>query len=85
MPQLVDHLPLANEAALRTFEELDGCHYQNARMGRTRGNDDPACECSLERGVAYACTDDAGCINRLTQVECLRDECECGDECQNQR
>jgi len=39
----------------------------------------------MEHGPAYACTDESGCINRLTQVECLRDVCRCGEHCANQR
>ena len=31
----------------------------------------------------YACGE--GCINRLTQVECLPEECRCGKHCLNQR
>ena len=85
MPQLVDDLPVANAAALRTFEEIDACVYQTSRMGRTRGQDDPSCECSLKHGTALACTDESGCINRLTQVECLPGVCACGRHCQNQR
>ncbi len=32
-----------------------------------------------------ACGVDSDCINRLTQVECLPDDCRCGLHCQNQR
>lgn len=84
-PQLVDDLPVVNDAALRTFEEIGACQYQSSRMGRTRGQDDPSCECTLRRGAAYACTEESGCINRLTQVECVAGVCECGKYCQNQR
>ena len=84
-PQLIGHLPDESGAALRTFEEIPACVYQYARMGRTRGHDDPACECSLAHGVEYACTDEANCINRLTQVECLADVCRCRRHCRNQR
>ncbi|WFD43635.1 [histone H3]-lysine(4) N-trimethyltransferase [Malassezia psittaci] len=85
MPQLVDDLPVVTEAALSTFEVLRECQYQTSRMGRTRGQDDPTCECSPRNGESYACTDLSGCINRLTQVECLRGVCQCGKRCQNQR
>lgn len=85
MPQLVSDLPVVNDAALATFEELGSCIYQTSRMGRTRGQDDPSCECTLKRGAAYACTEESGCINRLTQVECMADVCECGKHCKNQR
>ena len=84
-PQLIGHLPDASAAALKTFDEIPECVYQTARMGRNRGHDDPACECSLAHGVEYACTDEANCINRLTQVECLADVCRCRRHCRNQR
>ena len=32
-----------------------------------------------------ACGDGSDCINRLTQVECLEDDCRCRSACQNQR
>lgn len=32
-----------------------------------------------------ACGDGSDCINRLTQVECLPDDCRCRSYCQNQR
>ena len=85
MPSLMSHLPDATTEALSTFEELPDCTYETSRLGRTRGQDDPACECTMEHGPAYACTDESGCINRLTQVECLRDVCRCGEHCANQR
>lgn len=33
----------------------------------------------------WACGEDSGCINRLTQVECPKDDCRCKKYCQNQR
>jgi len=84
-PQLVPHFPKAEAEALATFEEIPDCVYQASKMGRTRAQDDPTCECSLDDGVEYACTEASGCINRLTQVECLADTCRCGQVCQNQR
>ncbi|WFD27620.1 [histone H3]-lysine(4) N-trimethyltransferase [Malassezia nana] len=84
-PQLIFDLPKADAAALATFEELTDCVYQTSRMGRTKGQDDPLCECSLDHGPAFACTEESGCINRLTQVECLPDVCRCGPACANQR
>ncbi|KOS16561.1 set domain-containing protein [Malassezia pachydermatis] len=84
-PKLILDLPKAEEQALATFAEIPDCEYQTSRIGRTRGQDDPSCECSLDHGAAFACTDESGCINRLTQVECLPDACRCGKECANQR
>lgn len=84
-PQLVGHLPSASAEALSTFEELPECTFQTSKMGRTRAHDDPTCECTLSSGKAFACTEESGCINRLTQVECLAESCACGRHCQNQR
>ncbi|SHO78305.1 Similar to S.cerevisiae protein SET2 (Histone methyltransferase with a role in transcriptional elongation) [Malassezia sympodialis ATCC 42132] len=84
-PQLVLDMPLAEAEALATFEEIPDPVYQTSRMGRTRGQDDPMCDCSPEYGPSMACTDESGCINRLTQVECLPGVCRCGDQCANQR
>lgn len=84
-PRLVTDLPLAEEAAKATYEEIPDCTYQTSKLGRTRGQDDPSCECTRAHGLAFACTDESGCINRLTQVECLADVCRCGSACQNQR
>ncbi|WFD31557.1 [histone H3]-lysine(4) N-trimethyltransferase [Malassezia sp. CBS 17886] len=84
-PRLVTGLPVANAAALATFEEIRDCEYQTTRMGRTRVHDDHMCECTLAYGEAFACSDEGGCINRLTQVECQADMCRCGASCQNQR
>ncbi len=36
-------------------------------------------------GRNVACGEDSDCINRLTKVECVDDECSCGAGCQNQR
>jgi histone-lysine N-methyltransferase SETD2 len=34
--------------------------------------------------IDAACGEHSGCINRLTQVECVASECRCGPHCQNQ-
>ncbi|KAI8455067.1 hypothetical protein BY996DRAFT_7055791 [Phakopsora pachyrhizi] len=46
-----------------------------------------SCECNWRQGddIALACSEDSGCINYLTQIECLTGECKCGEMCQNQR
>jgi [histone H3]-lysine36 N-trimethyltransferase len=36
-------------------------------------------------GKNYACGVDSDCINRLTQMECVDNDCNCGNACQNQR
>ena len=38
-----------------------------------------------ENGRNGACGEDSDCINRLTKVECVDQECSCGAACQNQR
>ncbi|KAK7688537.1 hypothetical protein QCA50_008075 [Cerrena zonata] len=86
-PQLIGHLPRAEEDALRTFTEIAENHYQYNTLGRSREElESMTCDCQYEHGVddpIDACGDD--CINRLTQVECLPDDCRCRQYCQNQR
>lgn len=36
-------------------------------------------------GINYACGEDSECINRATKMECVDQDCNCGDGCQNQR
>lgn len=46
------------------------------------------CDCVYEHGVDShdkACGPYSDCINRLTQVECLPEDCRCRSYCQNQR
>ncbi|PWN35572.1 SET domain-containing protein, partial [Meira miltonrushii] len=88
--QTIEHLPLAKDEALRTFEEMKDNWYQNHKVGRSRGYEKEAmvCECHYRHGAddpMMACGEDAGCINRLTQVECRASDCNCGDYCQNRR
>ncbi|KZT68078.1 hypothetical protein DAEQUDRAFT_766652 [Daedalea quercina L-15889] len=86
-PQLIGHLPSAEEEALRNFVQLESNHYQYGTLGRSReALESMTCECQYEHGVDDpddACGSD--CINRLTQVECLPDDCRCRSYCQNQR
>ncbi|MCO5598683.1 hypothetical protein L7F22_052781 [Adiantum nelumboides] len=88
--QTIEHLPIAKNEALSTFEEMKDNWYQNHKVGRSRGYEKEAmvCECHYRHGVddpMMACGEDAGCINRLTQVECRASDCNCGDYCQNRR
>lgn len=41
--------------------------------------------CDAGDPLSMACSEDSGCINYLTQVECLESECRCHKACQNQR
>ena len=88
--QYATHLPRGESKALKTFERLKANWYQNSKVGRSRGHKKEAmvCECRYRYGIddpAIACSEDADCINRLTQVECLKAECNCREHCQNQR
>ncbi|EMD35141.1 hypothetical protein CERSUDRAFT_54162 [Gelatoporia subvermispora B] len=88
-PQLIGHLPRAEEEAMRTFVEIKGNHYQYGTLGRSReALESMTCDCQYEHGVddeEMACGHSSDCINRLTQVECLPDDCRCRSYCQNQR
>lgn len=88
-PQLIDHLPVAREEAMKTFVEITANHYQYGTLGLSReAGESMTCDCVYEHGVDspwIACGDGSDCINRLTQVECLPDDCRCGTHCLNQR
>ncbi|KAL6308930.1 hypothetical protein BKA93DRAFT_724617 [Sparassis latifolia] len=88
-PQLIGHLPHAEREALQTFVELPGNHYQYGTLGRSReALESMTCDCQYDHGVdrpSDACGYGSDCINRLTQVECLPDDCRCRSYCQNQR
>lgn len=88
--QTAEHLPVANEEAMKNFVEIRSNSYQNNKVGRSRGYKKEAmtCECHYRQGVddpMSACGEDVGCINRVTQVECRESDCNCGVHCQNQR
>ncbi|KAH7099401.1 histone methyltransferase [Auriculariales sp. MPI-PUGE-AT-0066] len=87
--QLIGHLPRAEADALRVFVELRQCEYQNGKIGRSRNVEEGfACECKYDPDVHdpdVACGPNSDCINRLTQIECLEDDCRCGPACLNQR
>ncbi|KAM0746946.1 hypothetical protein T439DRAFT_102783 [Meredithblackwellia eburnea MCA 4105] len=91
-PQLMGHLPVATDQALRTFTELPECTYATKTLGNALFFDDESvsCDCTFSRSHSHvepdeACGDEAGCVNRLLQIECEPDNCRCGDRCQNQR
>ncbi|PWN43075.1 hypothetical protein IE81DRAFT_312660 [Ceraceosorus guamensis] len=88
-PQLIQHLPLAEWEAMQTFDELPRNWYERAKLGRSKGQEEGmVCECRYRSGddpALVACSEDSGCINRLTQVECLASDCQCKEHCQNQR
>ncbi|TIA92377.1 hypothetical protein E3P99_00692 [Wallemia hederae] len=81
-PNDQSHLPVASEA-LESFDILNECHYANKSLGRSRQNvEESYCDCYMSGG---ACSHNSDCINRLTQVECLLDDCRSGPDCHNQR
>lgn len=58
-------------------------------LGRSRElGESMICDCQFQPGVdspEAACGHGSDCINRLTQVECLPEDCRCKTHCQNQR
>ncbi|TIB14769.1 hypothetical protein E3P92_01840 [Wallemia ichthyophaga] len=81
-PQDQSHLPLASDHA-STFEPIDECQYANRSLGRSHQHvEESYCDCYLSNS---ACAHSSDCINRLTQVECLLDDCKSGPHCRNQR
>ncbi|KAI0742842.1 hypothetical protein C8Q80DRAFT_1107924 [Daedaleopsis nitida] len=88
-PQLIGHLPVATEDAMKTFTEIPGNHYQYSTLGKSReALESMTCDCQYEPGEDDpddACGHNSDCINRLTQVECLPEDCRCKTYCRNQR
>ncbi|TNY24055.1 histone-lysine N-methyltransferase, H3 lysine-36 specific [Rhodotorula diobovata] len=89
-PQLIGHLPVANEEAGRTFVELEESTYTNKSIGDVKYHDaDMArCDCVPDPTVPedeQACGEHSNCISRVLLMECDRGECRCGNKCQNQR
>ncbi|KAK0556007.1 histone methyltransferase set2 [Tilletia horrida] len=88
-PQIVNEWPVAEKEAMKTFKELPDNIYQSKSIGRSRGKEEGiVCECTYRYGLddpSVACGHESGCINRLTQVECLEEECQTRGYCQNQR
>ncbi|CCA66479.1 related to SET2-Histone methyltransferase [Serendipita indica DSM 11827] len=86
--QLITDYPRAEEEALRTFHRLDTNWLQNRQMAKPKIQEDAmGCECYYKPGdpLDRACGPNSDCINRLTLVECVEEECRCGVFCQNQR
>lgn len=53
-PQLIGHLPRAEEAALKTFVEIQDNHYQYGTLGRSReALESMTCECQYEHGRCF--------------------------------
>ncbi|TKY85928.1 hypothetical protein EX895_004753 [Sporisorium graminicola] len=87
-PQLITHLPLAEDAAMATFQEITFNDYHDKKLGRPPGKFDDymICDCNPNtENPDLACTDYSGCINRMTQIECSSSKCRWGKQCRNQR
>ncbi|SPO25998.1 related to SET2 - Histone methyltransferase [Ustilago trichophora] len=86
--QLVMHLPLAEDAAMATFQHITFNDYHDKKLGRPPGKFDDymICDCNPNtHNEDMACTDYSGCINRMTQIECSSSKCRWGKLCRNQR
>ncbi|KAI5819943.1 hypothetical protein BZA77DRAFT_240978 [Pyronema omphalodes] len=86
--KLYGDLPDATVEATSTFEVINDCIYSNKWLGDSGQDlDMMICECRDEfvDGVNHACGENSDCINRLTLMECVTDDCGCQGECQNQR
>ena len=69
------------------FKEIETNIYQYEGLGETSYQEAMSCDCKPEvkDGKNHACGEDSDCINRMTSMECTNDDCNCGDECANQR
>ncbi|KAF5376048.1 hypothetical protein D9615_007664 [Tricholomella constricta] len=87
--QLIGDLPIARADALATFNEIVENNYQYKSLGRSReALESMTCDCTFDAKLDHpddACGANSDCINRLTQVECLPDDCRCRSHCRNQR
>ncbi|EAU87663.2 histone-lysine N-methyltransferase [Coprinopsis cinerea okayama7 len=83
-PQLIGDLPIAREDALKTFNEIPFNNYQFKSLGRSRESVLKTFAPCVDN-EDNACGPYSDCINRLTQVECLPEDCRCRSHCQNQR
>lgn len=79
--------PDCTAQAVASFKLIPDCQYLDESLGLS-----PLvsmeCDCSEEldeTGNNIACLENSDCINRLTLIECDDDNCNCGENCQNQR
>ncbi|RYP18374.1 hypothetical protein DL765_003986 [Monosporascus sp. GIB2] len=82
---LFSDLPDVTSESKDHFEVIENCMYGSKTLGSSK-QDALDCDCSEEwrDGMNHACADDS-CINRATKMECVDQECNCGNGCQNQR
>jgi len=87
--QFIFDLPRAEEQALKEFELLPENTFQYKGLGRSNQQVEMmVCDCAFDPAdddPEDACGPHSNCINRLTQVECLKYECQTKEYCQNQR
>ncbi|KAI1867045.1 hypothetical protein JX265_007621 [Neoarthrinium moseri] len=78
--------PDVTDEACGHFQLIPDCLYGSKSLGATE-HDTLDCDCTEDwrDGVNHACGDDSDCINRVTKMECVDRDCNCGDGCQNQR
>ncbi|KAK9315583.1 hypothetical protein V1522DRAFT_403635 [Lipomyces starkeyi] len=86
-PTLFLDLPAKTEEAKKTFEELTECTYSNKSLGDSGQDEIMTCDCkeNWDGTGNLACDELSDCINRMTSMECVDGECNCGDGCRNQR
>ncbi|KAK9375289.1 uncharacterized protein V1513DRAFT_443387 [Lipomyces chichibuensis] len=86
-PSLFLDLPAKTEEAKKTFEELTECTYSNKSLGDSGQDEIMTCDCkeNWDGNANLACDELSDCINRMTSMECVDGECNCGDGCRNQR
>ncbi len=73
---------------MATFTEITHNDYHDKKLGRPPGKFDDymLCDCNpATENTDLACTDESGCINRMTQIECSSSKCRWGKLCRNQR
>ncbi|KAK9367500.1 hypothetical protein V1509DRAFT_566465 [Lipomyces kononenkoae] len=80
-------LPSKTDDALKTFEELTECTYSNKNLGDSGQEEIMTCDCkeNWDGTANLACDESSDCINRMTSMECVDGESNCGDGCRNQR
>ncbi|GAP87448.1 putative histone-lysine N- H3 lysine-36 specific [Rosellinia necatrix] len=83
---LLTDLPDVTSESCEHFQVIPDCLYGSKALGST-DHDSLDCDCSEEwrDGMNHACGEDSDCINRATKMECVDSNCNCGNECQNQR
>lgn len=88
-PQFIDHLPRVDDVACTEFEVLKENVFVQKKIGCSHQSlDMMICECQYDPcsdDLDVACGASSHCINRLTQVECLPQECPSQNFCRNQR